>query len=35
MTVNFKNSITPGKITADMIPNADEQALYLEARENC
>ena len=24
-----------GKITADMIPNADEQALYLEARENC
>ena len=24
-----------GKITADMIPDADEQALFLEARENC
>ncbi len=24
-----------GKITADMIPDADEQALYLEARESC
>ena len=24
-----------GKITADMIPDADDQALYLEARENC
>ena len=24
-----------GKITADMIPDADDQALYLEARESC
>ena len=24
-----------GKITEDMIPDADEQALYLEAREGC
>ena len=24
-----------GKITADMIPDADEQGLYLEARESC
>ena len=24
-----------GKITEDMIPDADDQALYLEARESC
>lgn len=24
-----------GKITEDMIPDADEQALYLEARKSC